>query len=73
MDRQSLLHYLQHSKGFIGAVNKTNYGDIVTSGYVMDYSDLEDMGYDFRKVTEMPGDSVGDDTEPVSTGDELPF
>lgn len=49
MNKESLVHYLQHSKGYVGAVNKVNYGDRNSSGYVFDYGTIEAMGYDFRK------------------------
>lgn len=49
MNKESLIHYLQHSKGYIGAVNKISYGDRSSSGYVFDYAVLEDMGVDLKK------------------------
>ncbi len=59
MDRQSILHYLQHSfKGYIGAVNKIEYGERTTSGFVVDYGYLESLGFDFDKPLGKKPDGV---------------
>ncbi|HMG93205.1 MAG TPA: hypothetical protein VK589_24280, partial [Chryseolinea sp.] len=44
MDKSSLQHYLQHSKPFIGVVDKFNFKDSRTSCYCFDYEMLKAMG-----------------------------
>ncbi|HYG19893.1 MAG TPA: DUF6371 domain-containing protein, partial [Ohtaekwangia sp.] len=44
MDRGSLLHYLQHSKPFVGMVDNVNFKDSRTSAYCFDYEILKAMG-----------------------------
>lgn len=60
MDRGSLVHYLQHSIGYIGAVDKINFGNRKSSAYVFDYKELERAcGINLEKA--IPGEP--DDTE----------
>jgi hypothetical protein len=53
MDKGSLIHYLSHTKGYVGAVYNTNFkaGDknAQSSAYCFQYSMLEDMGYNFKR------------------------
>lgn len=44
MDRSSLMHYLQHSKPFIGLVAQVTFKDCRTSAYAFDYGILQAMG-----------------------------
>lgn len=56
MDKGSLIHYLSHSKGFIGSVDSTNFkvGDknMQSSAYCFEYSHLENDGYNFKRFVE---------------------
>jgi len=58
MNKESLIHYLQNSKPYIGAVNKNNYGERSTSGYAFDYNMLEEMGIDLIKNLSKDDDVV---------------
>jgi hypothetical protein len=58
MNKESLIHYLQNSKPYIGAVNKNNYGERSTSGYAFDYTMLEEMGIDLVKNMSKDDDVV---------------
>lgn len=44
LDKGSLMHYLTHSKPFIGLVSNVNFKDSRTSGYAFDYGLLKAMG-----------------------------
>ena len=44
MDKESLCHYLEHSRGYIGAVNSVSYGKRKSSGFVFDYEIIKSGG-----------------------------
>lgn len=44
MDKGSLIHYLTHSKPFIGLIGKANFKDSRTSAYAFNYEMLQAMG-----------------------------
>jgi hypothetical protein len=68
MDKNSLTHYLSHSREFIGLVNKTTFkiGDKTTStsAYAFDYDYLEKLGYNFRRFIDGDGEN-DEDEKPV--------
>lgn len=44
MDKGSLIHYLQHSKPYLGLVDNVSFKDCRTSSYAFDYGMLKSMG-----------------------------
>ncbi len=44
MDKGSLIHYLTHSKAFVGLISNYNFSDSRTSCYAFNYGILKDMG-----------------------------
>lgn len=72
MDKGSLIHYLTHSKQFIGLVGKVNFKDSRTSAYCFNYEMLRAAGITL-------GGSEGNDGSPPpiieskSVREELPF
>jgi hypothetical protein len=78
MDRGSLMHYLTHSKSYIGMISNINFKDSRTSAYAFDYGLLKAMGYNFGgSESHMPPPSQGNGTQPdvplPGADDELPF
>jgi hypothetical protein len=74
MDRNSLLHYLQHSKPFIGMVGKVTFKDGTrTSAYCFNYEMLRNMGVNLGNVVAPPhqGDNYAATSESTATGTEF--
>ena len=51
MDKNSLLHYLEHSKEYVGKVSSSRFRDNVTSAYVFNYEILQNEGLELEKDT----------------------
>lgn len=62
MDKESLCHYLEHSRGYIGAFNSVNFGKRKTSGYVFDYEVIKQIGINLKQLNDT-GIGEGEDVE----------
>ena len=49
MDKNSLLHYLEHSKEYVGKVTGTRFKDSNTNAYVFNYEMLQNEGVELEK------------------------
>jgi hypothetical protein len=66
MDKGSLIHYLQHSKPFIGSVGKVTFKDgSRTSAYCFNYEMLKAMGINLGNVVAPP--AQGDNYAPAGS------
>lgn len=79
MDKGSLIHYLTHSKSFIGSVQAVNFKDARTSAYCFDYEMLQAMGVNLNVTVNgnpiPPPPNYDKPVEPKknNNGDDLPF
>lgn len=79
MDKGSLIHYLTHSKPFVGLVAQVNFGATRTSAYAFNYEMLQAMGVNLGggdANTGGSGNSQGGApviVPPPTGADELPF
>ena len=78
MDKGSLIHYLQHSKAYIGLVGSKQFKSSKTSCYCFDYSVLRDSGINLVRGAggdTPPPPPPDNNTPPEGPGgkDDLPF
>ena len=57
MDKNSLLHYLEHSKEYVGKVTGTRFQDSNTNAYVFNYEMLQIEGVELDKDMSEPENS----------------
>lgn len=69
MDKGSLMHYLQHSKPFVGMVSKVDFKDGTrTSAHCFNYEMLRNMGINLGQVVPPPAPNGNYDPVPPGTG-----
>lgn len=85
MDKGSLIHYLQHSKPYIGHIGKVSFKDgSRTNAYCFNYEMLQSMGINLGSVVAPPAQGDNYDAGTIdfkskvnqgtgNTGDDLPF
>lgn len=80
MDKGSLIHYLQHSKAYVGLAKSKRFKHTNTSAYVFNYELLESMGINLKRDSgsgpePAPAESIFEKPNKPQPGkqDDLPF
>lgn len=74
MDKGSLIHYLQHSKAYLGLIAKTNFTNAQrTSAYAFDYETLKASGLNLERDHNPEPEPDPAPMKKPSNQEELPF
>jgi hypothetical protein len=73
MDRSSLMHYLAHSKAFIGMISNVNFKGIRTSAYAFNYEMLRASGLYLGDSQAAPGGATDTSPQPPPPTDDVPY